>query len=202
MKKRTWSRTSQRSKLPYGFKADCERIAREVRLETGLDKDAPLDVVELARHLGIRLIPLSVAPIDPEARSYFSGPGEGEFSAVTLFIPERVIIFNDSHWPQRQRSDIAHELAHALLLHAAGPPLTGEGRKWDAGLELQAAELAGHLLVPKSVGIRCATAKLPVNEVAHEFGVSPGLLEWRIRMSGGRRIVARRPSPSAPVKDP
>jgi Zn-dependent peptidase ImmA (M78 family) len=182
---------AQGARLPHGFKADCERIAAEVRSELGLDKDAPLDVLDLARLLKIDLVPLSTSTLDSAARQYFAGPGDAEFSAVTVFVPARVIVFNDGHWPQRQHSDLAHELAHALLLHQPAPPLTEDGRTWNAQDEAEAAELAGHLLVPNSVAIRCATAGHDVAAVAQAYGVSPGLLEWRIRMSGGRAIAAR-----------
>ena len=180
-------------RLPYGFKADCDRLAVEVRVELGFAPTDPLDPFALAAHLDVPLRALSSMRADPEASGHFLGQGGGEFSAVTLVVARRrCVIYNDGHNPERQRSDIMHELAHALLHHPATPPLTSDGiRSWNSSLEHEAAELAGHLLVPDDAAIRCALKAAPVSDCARKYGVSIELMTWRVRTSGGSSIVAR-----------
>ena len=189
-------------RLPYGFKADCDRLAVQLRVELGLAPTDPLDPFALAAHLEISIRALSSMGADPEACGYFLGEGGGEFSAVTLVVARRRrVIYNDGHNPERQRSDIMHELAHALLQHMGTPPLTSDGmRNWNSPIEHEAAELAGHLLVPDDAAIRCALKAKPVAECARRYGVSVELMTWRVRTSGGSSIVARsrRSDPRSP----
>src|SRR2546425_294346 len=52
------------------------------------------------------------------------------FSALTVFHgTRRLIVHNDAHSPARQRSDLAHELAHALLIHPPHPPFCSSGQR-------------------------------------------------------------------------
>src|SRR5581483_3803142 len=102
-----------------GFKSEANAIAAEVRGELGLTPFAPLAPHELAAYLDIPVHPLSsFAAIAPESVRLFSGAEQGTFSAVTVFRGRRrEIVHNDSHALGRQHSNIAHELAHGLLLH-------------------------------------------------------------------------------------
>jgi Zn-dependent peptidase ImmA (M78 family) len=147
---------------------------------------------KLAAHLGIDLIALSKAGLDNYAVAYFLGQGRGEFSAVTVLVPHRQIVYNDRHASARISSDVAHELAHALLLHPPAPPLTLDGqRNWDSATEREADELAGHLLVPNPAARRIAARGLDPAATAEVYGVSEKMMAWRLRVSGGQ-IIARR----------
>ena len=103
-----------------GFKTEAIEIAGEVRRELGLRPLDPLDPWRLAGHLAVPLLPLSELREAGGAAEHFLRVDQDAFSAVTVFHGSvRIITYNDSHSRPRQASDIAHELAHALLLHHA-----------------------------------------------------------------------------------
>ena len=132
-----------RPKFRYGFKAECERHARRLRGELSLRPHDPLDLDVLADHLGVTLMPLSALAADiPDACRVLRGPEQAAFSAVTIVAgADRLVVHNDSHPLRRRRSNIAHELSHAILEHPATPPLNDAGcRYFDMGIEDEEVE--------------------------------------------------------------
>lgn len=178
--------------LRRGFKTEANSIAREVRDELGLRSDAPLDTLQLAKHLCIRVRGIrQLRRSAPAAVAHFVGDGQGSFSAVTIFEGvAREIWHNDAHAPGRQASNIAHELAHALLLHPAGG-VSFNGRDWDGEQEEEAQWLGGALLVSDEAAIVIARAEWLTTEAALRYGVSEQLMGWRLGVTGARVRVAR-----------
>src|SRR5256885_12426 len=123
-----------------GFKTEANSIAREVRTELGLGAKDPLDPWALAAHLCIDLLPLiNLSNAVPEAVRRLAMRGPSTFSAVTVFYgTKRLVVYNDSHSIRRQGSDIAHELAHALLLHPPTPSIDSGARDWNPEQEAEA----------------------------------------------------------------
>src|SRR5437879_5344963 len=115
--------------IRWGFKTEANDIAREIREELGLKLADPLNPWKLAVYLDIPVLPLSDFERDaPAAMRHFSRNEKSTFSAVTVFSgSKRMIVLNDAHSRGRQASDLAHELAHALLLHRAMPALDHKG---------------------------------------------------------------------------
>lgn len=187
--------TARRSSAFYrGFKTDARTISRDIRAELRLTPTSPLDSRVLAGHLEIPFVPLSdFRAVAPGAVQAFMGRLEAQFSAVTVFDgPTRLIVFNDAHVPQRQSSDLAHELAHALLFHAPTPAINDRGaREWDATREAEASWLSGVLLVPDEAAIRIVSDGLAVGNAAREYGVSEVMMRFRIRASGAVTRVKR-----------
>ncbi len=137
----------------------------------GLALDSPLDVWQLAEHLEIPVIPLSsLKEAAPLAAALFLNEGQGIFSGVTVFRGnERTIVFNDSHVPGRQVSDIRHELSHGLLLHPPNAAMDELGcRYWDRDVEDEANWLSGALLVPEE-GCSLAVELLTLGLITHIF---------------------------------
>jgi len=144
------------SPLRRGFKTEANKLAREIRQELRLKLADPLDPRALARDLDIPLVPLSVLKKDaPDVVRHFSRQERGAFSAMTMFYrTRRVILYNDSHSPGRQASDIAHELSHALLQHPPEIAIDHRGRRnWNQDLEDEATWLAGALLISDEAAI-------------------------------------------------
>lgn len=80
--------------------AEVQGRARSLLAEVGVD-DLPVDVVEVARRLGIPVV---------------ADPLEDSISAVLVVRAGRAAIgVNENHHPHRQRFSIAHELGHYLL---------------------------------------------------------------------------------------
>ena len=127
--------------LRRGFKAEADEIALQIRTELALGPTVPLDPLQLARHLAVPVLGLrEMADACPDAVAHFTKIDAGAFSAVTVFDGSaRVIVHNDTHSPGRQRSNLAHELAHALLGHPPHPAFCSEGNRiYKAELEAEA----------------------------------------------------------------
>ena len=123
---------------------------------------------------------------------------DSTFSAVT--VPngwQRAIVHNDSHHPNRQRSNICHELSHCFLGHKCVPPLTETGsRIHDGGIEEEANFLAGCLLITNEAALHIVSNGLE-SQAQELYGVSLQMLNYRLRISGARTIYKNRQGKSA-----
>lgn len=180
--------------LRRGFKTEANVTSRELRSELGLDSAAPICPFQLASHMDVEVIKLSTFLADhPEAASYLLGDGKGEFFAVTLCgLRPRCIIYNDAHPPVRTAADIAHELAHMLLLHPAHR-LSNEtgGRHFDKELEDEANWLGPAILVSEEAAINVARQGWTLNRAATHYGVSEVLMRMRLGVTGAYNRVRR-----------
>ena len=180
--------------LRRGFKSEAAALAQEVRAELGL---GPLDCLnprQLAQHLDIPVVPLSnLSATLPEAR-YFLSVERNVFSALTVFDGHRrVVVHNDSHSEARQNSNLAHELAHGLLLHEPLPALdsiTG-CRDWNDINEQEADWLSGELLVTSDMALAVARGRLTKQQALQRLGVSADMLDWRINKTGALKRAER-----------
>lgn len=180
--------------LRRGFKAEANEIALEVRSELGLRPIDPLDVWVLARHLEIPVHQLSVLhQWAPTALRHFSVVHPSVFSAVTVFDGpiSRAIYHNDAHSTGRQSSNLAHELAHGLLLHPPTPALDDRGcRDWDQDIEDEATWLGGVLLITEQASLSIARRGLTLSQAAALYGVSEQMVQYRLNMTAARRRVS------------
>lgn len=162
-------------------------------MEMELKPIDPLDPFYLAEMLCIDVTPISDLILTCPDIGYFIQNGRGEFSAITLFEDvKRHIYHNDSHHLHRQHSNIAHEIAHALLLHPPSPPLTEQGeRSFDAEIEAEANWLAGALLVSEQAALHIARRKMPINLAASEYQVSEQMMQYRLNVTGAYARVSR-----------
>jgi hypothetical protein len=178
-----------------GFKSDANWYAREMRRELQLPLYSPLCPWKLADHLGFPVVPLSAYLQSEPAVSFLRSPvGREEFSAITLFCgSERQIIHNDSHDRKRQAANIAHELAHGLLLHPSKPPINVNGsRDYDAALEEEANWLGPALLVSDEAAVHIVERKMSIQAASDQYGASEQLVRMRLNVSGAFVRVARR----------
>jgi len=182
--------------LRYGFKSEANWYAREMRRELKLAAHDPLCPRKLAEHLGFPVVEMSeYAKHCPDAVAYLrSTKGQKDFSAVTLFIgAARLIIYNDRHASTRQAADIAHELAHGLLLHPPKPPINSDGsRHYDAALEEEANWLGPALLVSDEAAMHIARQRMTLLAASNVYGVSTTLIQMRMNVSGAHRRLSRR----------
>lgn len=161
--------------LRRGFKTEAAALAREVRSELGLGSLDCLDPNGLARHLNIPIVPLSEYAVTVLGARHFLSTEREAFSALTVFRGHRrLVVHNDSHAPTRQNSNLAHELAHGLLLHEPTVALDSETgcRDWNATDEEEADWLASELLVTSEMALAVARGRIDFNLAAVRFGVS------------------------------
>jgi Zn-dependent peptidase ImmA (M78 family) len=116
-------------------------------------------------------------------------------SAMTIFPgwPRRyrVIIFNDANTPQRQNSDLAHELSHGLHLHEPRHAIVWGCRDYSKLEEDEAAWLSGCLLVPRDAALAVAMSRTPIERAAADYGVSNRMMSWRVNATGAKAQAAR-----------
>jgi len=179
-----------------GFKSESNWYAREMRRELGIPLVDPLCPWRLAEHLAFPVMALSdYASVEPKMVAYFrTGAGQEAFSAITLFDgPRRWIVHNDFHDPKRQAADIAHELAHGLLLHPPKPPINSDGsRHYDKSFEEEANWLGPALLVSDEAALHIVETKMLIFEASNHYGASVPLVQMRLNVSGAAVRVARR----------
>ena len=178
--------------LRRGFKTESNVYSRALRHELQLNECDPLCPWRLAEHLEIPVIPLSgLLQYEPEGVRYLLGVGRELFSAVTIFVGRygrmRLIFHNDAHSRARQASNLAHELAHAILCHPPTPPFVT-----NQMAESEAKWLGPALLVSNEAALHIVENSMPIDSAAASYGVSSQLLQMRLNVSGARIRVARR----------
>ena len=174
-------------KLRRGFVKEANEYASEFREELNLDSKDPICPFRLCQHLEIPVIGLSKHPAIPhDVKTYFGGQGQNDFSATTLVDGGfKEIIHNDYHHPNRQNSNVVHELAHILLGHEARPPMLKDGcRNIDKVIEHEANELGWVILVPKTAAMKALEEFDTLSDAAIFYSVSLQLMTYRVRKSG------------------
>jgi IrrE N-terminal-like domain len=180
--------------MRWGFKAQANRTARELRGELGLGATDPLDPWKLADFLEIPVIGLgNLAGVVPEAVRHFHQTEPGAFSAATVFAGRRrIIVHNDAHSLGRQASNVTHEVAHGVLLHEPIPAFGEHGcRIWRDEVEDEAQWLAGVLLITEEAAVAVARGSIPVDVAASRYGVSEKMMRYRLNITGAYRRVRR-----------
>ena len=180
--------------LRRGFVGEANDIALSIRNELGLVASAPLSPWLVAEHLDIPVVELSSFSNEAaSAVTHFSHRSQSVFSGATVFDGQfRMIVYNDSHAPGRQANDVSHEISHALLRHQPSPALDDLGcRYWDGSIEDEANHLGGVLLVPQEAALSIARQGLTEQAAALEYGVSPSMITYRMRITAARVRVAR-----------
>jgi len=111
------------------------------------------------------------------------------FSACTLRpSPDRVVVvYNPLSAKPRQKSDIAHELAHLLLDH----DLSRVERLGDVTFlscdpiqEEEAAWLSGCLLLPRALLLAEVRRGSGARDIAKKYGVSKKMAQYRLDVTG------------------
>jgi Zn-dependent peptidase ImmA (M78 family) len=181
-------------KYRYGFKSETEDYAKEFRKELGLAPHHPLCPWKLATLLEIPVEPLSCyrARI-PDAVIHFTETESNFFSAVTIFNQyRRLIIHNDSHAPNRQAANIAHELSHSILGHIPKPIFDEYGnRQFNDQDEDEADWFGPVLLVPKDAAFHIVKTEMSVEKASKIYGASREVITMRVNLSGARKVFAR-----------
>lgn len=182
--------------LRRGFKSEAEALAIELRTELALAEHSPINVFELAEYLCIPALPISRFALHLSSASarYFTDTEPEAFSGTTIHHGyRRLVLFNDAHASVRQRSTIAHELAHALLGHPADSLANVDGeRNRNPVIEEEASWLAGAILVPKAAAMRITFTGISVPDAAHQYLVSEQMIVYRLRVTGALAIANRR----------
>ncbi|MFD8615313.1 ImmA/IrrE family metallo-endopeptidase [Streptomyces sp. NPDC059631] len=173
--------------LPRGFKASAEREAVRLRKELGLIDSAPLNVRNLADHLGVKIVSAEVL-IDRERLEELERLQAYAFSAATFEVAGRHYIVTNPLRPDgRQASDIAHELSHLLLQHDLSEIRELNGtpfRTCQPEEEEQATAFGGTLMLPRPLLLSAARRGMKPADIAASYGVSEEMARYRYNTTG------------------
>ncbi|HQZ97913.1 MAG TPA: ImmA/IrrE family metallo-endopeptidase [Pyrinomonadaceae bacterium] len=172
--------------------------ARGLREFAGLTRDdQPLDPFALARFAN--LIVASFDQIEPllteETKAHLIGTGKDSWSggAASHTLPDgsKLIILNPTHPKTRQNATLMEEVCHVFLGHKpsrlAIENKTRDGkiiaRDYNHAIEEEAYSTGTAALVPFTALKRMVSEGKTIREIARHFGVSPALVEFRIKVS-------------------
>jgi Zn-dependent peptidase ImmA (M78 family) len=176
--------------LRRGFLAEAEREAKRIRAELGLGPSEAVDVSQIAKHLGIRVIAADEL-IDAARLHDLERVQAFAFSACTFDIDgTKVIVVNPLRTPARRASDIAHELAHLLLAHQLDEIRSVGGvpfRTCRPDQEEEATNLGGTLLLPRPLLLSAVRHGLDEQAIAAQYDVTPEMARFRVNRTGVRR---------------
>jgi len=182
-----------------GFKSWCENIALGLRAELRLTKTDPLSPQALAAYLEVSLwTPRQMRGLSQEALKVLLRTEKGNWSAVTVSYNGRdAIIYNSTHSPGRQSSDIMHELSHILIGHRPSTVLLSPDgvlalRSFDRKQEDEAGWLSGCLLLPRAVLVFIMQSGIDQDEACQRYLVSDDLLTYRLDITGVTAQMKRR----------
>jgi Zn-dependent peptidase ImmA (M78 family) len=173
-----------------GFKAEAERLAKQVRKEIGKKPTDPIDVTELASHLGAE-VRSAEELVDLSDLEELDELQPGAFSACTFSFDDRhVIVCSPLASLGRRHSDIAHELSHLLLEHeikVIEKIGSATFHTCDPDEEQEANWLAGCLLLPRELLLSAARKGLTPDQIASKYEVSEQMAAFRLRSTGVQR---------------
>jgi Zn-dependent peptidase ImmA (M78 family) len=180
--------------LRRGFKREANWYARATRKELGLSPHSALCPWELAAYLDPHVVGLSEVR-SPLAKAHFqSKRGRKEFSAIILPVDSRtLIIHNDTHDIKRQAANIAHELAHALLIHPQQQLLDETGARNQSELlkeiEEEASWLGPALLISEEAALYIASRNMSVRDASDKYNASEDVVRMRINVTAAHKRV-------------
>jgi hypothetical protein len=181
--------------LRHGFKAEANRISLRLRVGLGLASHAPIDLKRAAGLFGALVVSLEdLRDAAEDAVRHLTEVEPGAFSAVTIPLSdtERVIIYNHTHSPGRQNSNIAHEIAHLALGHEFTLPIDTTGsRIIDRDIEEEANWLGPTILISNEAALHILREEIDALTACGLYGVSAEVLRMRINASGARIRLRR-----------
>lgn len=172
--------------------------AKGLREFAGLRRDDErLDPFDLARAAGLLVAPFEqIAPLlTSETREHLLGDGSANWSggAASHVLPDgrKLIILNPTHGVTRQQATLMEEISHLFYGHEPTrlsikrKNRNGEvvARDYNDEIEEEAYSTGAAALVPYTALVRMVSSGKTIKEIAKHFGVSPALVEFRIKIS-------------------
>ena len=183
--------------LRRGFKAEAERLARDVWSAMSLTPNDPMDAIKLAQHMGCMVRPAD-ALVDIAKLEKLYRIQEDAFFACTFKLPNDryAVVFNPLMSDTRRNSDVAHEVAHVVLGHRFSRLerlgdvafLSGDKQQED-----EAAWLSGCLLLPRFALIHDLRRGRKPRDIGRSRVLSREMVDYRVRVTGvARQLAAER----------
>jgi len=164
----------------------------------GLTKpEQKLDPFELAKYANLLVVPFEVVEkqLSSETLEHLIGDGKDMWSggAASRTLPDgrKLIVLNPTHGRNRQNATLMEEVCHVFLGHKPSR-LSIErrdkkgkivARDYNEAIEEEAYSTGAAALVPFAALKRFVSEGKSSREIAKHFGVSPALVEFRIKIS-------------------
>ena len=184
----------QQQKIPKyrrGFKKWTDEKVLEIRKQLGLQEYSPVCAFELCQLYHIPIFtPCDFPDLPSKYRSELLGNGASYWSALTIRIngSSHIIIYNPTHSPERQQSDIMHELGHIICGHTLGDDdsgcFTGYLRNIDGEKEDEASWFGACMQLPRPALLYCLRKRMSIEDIAKEYNCSSDMARYRINKSG------------------
>lgn len=180
-----------KSVLPRGFKAEAERISEQQRAQLGLSQFSPLDAFELAKHLDIPVCSFSDLLSEAETNQLTLAK---DISA--LWMPntdgDPIILYNPTHSPSRQQSDIMHEISHILRKHSTSEEIVRlclqlNLHSYNKVQEEEAIYLGSCLQITRAGLLWALKQSYSYEQIASYYGASVEMVRFRINSTGVER---------------
>jgi Zn-dependent peptidase ImmA (M78 family) len=182
--------------LKTGFRKNSEKMALSFRKGLGLNLFDPLPARELARHLKIEILtPKDITGLTQSEKKILLNKGAKEWSAVTVLIDNNyIIIHNDSHLPERQESNLMHEIAHILCDHKVSSLDRVDGllfRKYNPEQEAEASFMGACLQLPR-LALKWALSRgMQIEQTAIHFNASIEMVRFRTNITYVKKNINR-----------
>jgi hypothetical protein len=192
----------KRSPIPKGFKANAETQSLAIRRQLGLSAIVACPARLVAGWYNVIVTPLQCLPrvaqdnlqdLFPDAdivsrsAAHLSSRSCG-FSAIAVVISDyKMIVFNADNSPERQESDIMHEMSHIICEHPGDCLQLNADigiRKYDAQCEEEAKWLGATLQIPDKGIFELVKRGYSTEQIANIYGCSLDMAIYR------RRILA------------
>lgn len=170
---------------PREFQLKADRKSTDLRKALGLQAHARLDAFVLAKKLDVPVVcPSSIQM--PKRHLDKILQHENGWSAVTVRIGERMlIIHNTCHDPDRQQSNLFHELGHILCKHPPQLiPLSSGMHRTEVNKthENEADWLAAFLHLPRAALTHAQNTGMTFEATCAAYCASSPKLQFRLNM--------------------
>lgn len=185
----------KKSRFKRGFKKWSDDKAIEFRKNLGLNTYDPLCAFELCKYLDIPLYtPHEIPGLGSDDIEVLLNSGSSHWSAVTIPFGKGkyIIIHNPCHSPERQQSNLMHEMAHIICGHEVSQEkmalgLAGYLRNFDEEHENEANWLGACLQLPRQAISRALYNGMGIIDISNHYNASIEMVNYRINITGLRR---------------
>lgn len=182
---------SKLSPMPRNHRGKAyERVGLRIRAFAGLSSEEPLDPFSLAEFAKIAVIkPADLRGLPRNVLTELLGPSRSRWSGVTLELPggRQLCILNPTHNIERTRATLMEEISHVVLGHRPTRISVGiDGmycREYNPANEQTAYGVGAAALVPYSALFAGVTDGASPGSIARQYGVSPELVCYRIKIT-------------------
>jgi hypothetical protein len=171
-----------------------EQQAQQIRVLAGVPNGQPLNPYSLAQQVKIRVVTLDqLAGLSAEARQQLLINDPDAWSGGTIGpLPDgwRLVILNPRHSDRRNVATLMEEVCHVFLNHTPNRinPAASNGtiafRDFNEEDEEAAYAVGAATLIPYQVLRHAVEQGLTAEQIAGRYGVSPDLVEYRIKVTG------------------